>query len=319
MARYILKRLLMLLVVVIGVVFIVFSILHLSPIDPIRTILGDSAPEAQVQAMREQMGLNDPFFVQFFNYIKNVLHGDFGVSYVNMQPVKDDLARRLPITMTMAIFSTVLSVFVGVPLGVFAALRQNTIYDNISSIFCLIFVAMPEFWFALMLIIVFAVKFALLPASGWYGISYAILPVIALGMGNTASILRTTRSSMLEVIRQDYIRTAKAKGQKPGTIITKHALRNALIPVITVVGLQFGFSLGGSFVIETVFAIPGLGKYLVDGASVRNIPVVQGGVILIAVSLSIVNLLIDIIYSIVDPRLTFAKKKSSKRKGGAQA
>ena len=227
MLKYIARRLLELIFVILGVTLIVFTILHVSPIDPIRTILGDQAPESQVEAMREEMGLNDPFIKQFFDYINGVIHGDFGVSYVNRKPVGNELLHRLPITMCIAFFSTLIGALIGVPLGIMSALKQNSIYDTLSSIICLVFIGMPEFWFGLMLILFFSVKLGLLPASGWYGIQYAILPILACGLGNSASVLRNTRANMLEVIRQDYIRTARAKGQKESVIITKHALRNA--------------------------------------------------------------------------------------------
>ena len=239
MAKFIGKRLLMLLPVVLGVVFIVFTILRLSPTDPIRTVLGDMATEEAVQEMREEMGLNDPFFVQFYNYIKGIVTKfDFGVSYVNRHPVVDEIKDRFPITLELAILSTLLAGLIGIPLGIISAVHQYKLIDNISSVFALIFLAMPGFWFALILIIQFSLKWRLLPASGWYGVKYMILPILANGTGCIAGIMRTTRSNMLEVIRQDYIRTARAKGLKENTIIMKHALRNALIPVVTLMGLQ---------------------------------------------------------------------------------
>ena len=284
MAKFIGKRLLMLLPVVLGVVFIVFTILRLSPTDPIRTVLGDMATEEAVQEMREEMGLNDPFFVQFYNYIKGIV--------TKFDEIKD----RFPITLELAILSTLLAGLIGIPLGIISAVHQYKLIDNISSVFALIFLAMPGFWFALILIIQFSLKWRLLPASGWYGVKYMILPILANGTGCIAGIMRTTRSNMLEVIRQDYIRTARAKGLKENTIIMKHALRNALIPVVTLMGLQFGRQLSGVFVIETIFAIPGMGKMLVDACSLKNIPIVQGGVIFIAVIYGVINLLVDIIY-----------------------
>lgn len=315
MSRYISKRILMMIPVVLGVVLIVFTILRLSPNDPIRTVLGDMATQEEVDAMREEMGLNDPFFKQFFDYIKNIITKfDFGVSYVNRHPVVTEIKDRFPITLQLAIFSTLLAGLIGIPLGIISACHQYGFLDNISSVSALIFLAMPEFWMALMLIIIFSLNLKLLPASGWYGIKYMILPIIATGTGCVAGIMRTTRSNMLEVIRQDYIRTARAKGLKEGVIIFKHALRNALIPVITLMGLQFGKQLGGVFVIETIFAIPGLGKMLVDACSVKNIPVVQGGVIFIAIIYGFINLAIDIIYGFVDPRISSMYKRD--KKGG---
>ena len=304
MGRYMLKRLLMLIPVVLGVVLIVFTILRLSPNDPIRTALGDMASQQEVDAMREEMGLNDPFFVQFYNYIKNIVTKfDFGVSYVNRHSVVSEIKDRFPITVELAIFSTLLAGLIGIPFGVISAVKQYGLLDNVTSLFALIFLAMPEFWFALIMIIQFSLNWKVLPASGWYGPKYMILPILATGMGCIAGIMRTTRSNMLEVIRQDYIRTARAKGLSERVVILRHALRNALSPVVTLMGLQFGRQLGGVFVVETIFAIPGLGKMLVDACSLKNIPIVQGGVVFIAVIYGLVNLLVDIIYGLIDPRI----------------
>lgn len=310
MGKYILKRLIMMIPVILGVVFIVFTILRLSPNDPIRTVLGDMATQEEVDAMREEMGLNDPFIVQFYNYIKNiVVKFDFGVSYVNRHSVLDEIKDRFPITLQLAIFSTLLAALIGIPLGIISAVKQYGLIDNIATLFGLIFLAMPSFWLALMLIVWFSLKLGVLPASGWYGIKYMILPILATGTGCIAGIMRTTRSEMLEVIRQDYIRTARSKGLGEKVIIIKHALRNALIPVVTLIGLQFGRQLGGVFVIETIFAIPGIGKMLVDACSLKNIPIVQGGVVFIAVIYGFVNLLVDIIYGFIDPRISSIYKK----------
>jgi peptide/nickel transport system permease protein len=206
--------------------------------------------------------------------------------------------------MQLAIFSTLLAGMIGIPFGVISAVKQYSLLDNATSLFALIFLAMPEFWFALIIIIQFALKWKMFPASGWYGVEYMVLPIVATGMGCVAGIMRTTRSNMLEVIRQDYIRTARSKGLTETAVIIRHALPNALIPVITLMGLQFGRQLGGVFVIETIFAIPGLGKMLVDACSLKNIPVVQGGVIFIATVYGLINLLVDIIYGLIDPRIS---------------
>lgn len=310
MGKYILKRLMMMIPVIIGVVFIVFTILRLSPNDPIRTVLGDMASQEEVDAMREEMGLNDPFIVQFYNYIKDiVVKFDFGVSYVNRHEVLDEIKDRFPITLQLAILSTLLAALIGIPLGIISAVKQYGLIDNIATLFGLIFLAMPSFWLALMLIVFFSLNLGILPASGWYGFKYMILPILATGTGCIAGIMRTTRSEMLEVIRQDYIRTARSKGLGEKFVIIKHALRNALIPVVTLIGLQFGRQLGGVFVIETIFAIPGIGKMLVDACSLKNIPIVQGGVVFIAVIYGFVNLIVDIIYGFIDPRISSIYKK----------
>lgn len=313
MLKYIFKRLLMMIPVILGVVLVVFTILRLSPNDPIRTILGDMATQEEVDAMREEMGLNDPFFTQLYNYIKNIItKGDFGVSYLTRKPVTEEIFSRFPTTLSLAVMSTVLAALIGIPFGIISAIRQYSVFDNVITVFSLIFLAMPAFWMGLMLIIIFSLNLRWLPASGWYGPEYWILPVVTIGTGCVAGIMRTTRSNMLEVIRQDYIRTARAKGQKESKIITHHALRNAIIPVITLMGLQFGKQLGGSFIVETIFAIPGVGKLLVDASSVKNIPIVQGGVIFIAVIYSFINLAVDILYGFIDPRISSMYKVKRK-------
>ena len=249
MGRYLIRRLLMLIPVVFFVVLIVFVILRLSPNDPIRSILGDMATQEEVDAMRNEMGLNDPLPVQFYHYIKGIVTKfDFGVSYVNRHPVLSEIIDRFPISLELAIFSTLLAASIGIPLGLISACRQYSLLDMTASLLALIFLALPEFWFALMLIIVFSQRLHWFPPSGWYGVRYMVLPIIATGIGCVAGIMRTTRSNMLEVIRQDYIRTARAKGLKETTVICKHALKNALIPVITLMGMQFGRQLGGVFV-----------------------------------------------------------------------
>ena len=317
MGKYVLKRLLMLIPVILGVVLIVFTILRMSPNDPIRTILGDMASQAEVDAMREEVGLNDPFVVQFFNYVKNIVTKfDFGVSWVNGHDIVEEIGDRFSVTVQLAILSTLVAGLVGIPLGIICAVKQYSLLDNFCMVIALIFLAIPGFWMALMLIVQFALKWRLFPPSGFYGIEYRVLPVLSEGLSCVAGILRTTRSNMLEVIRQDYIRTARAKGLSESTVIIKHALRNALIPVVTLMGMQFGKMLGGVFVLETVFAIPGLGKMLVDACSIKNIPVVQGGVIFIAVIYGVVNLAVDLVYGMVDPRIFAAFKKSGGKKSG---
>jgi len=311
MLTYILRRLLMMLPVVVGVVFIVFAILQLTPTDPIRTVLGDMATQEEVDMMREEMGLNDPFFTQFYNYVKNIVtKGDFGVSYINRKPVTSEIISRFPTTLSLALMSILLAAAIGIPSGIISATRQYSLFDNGVTLFSLISLAMPSFWLGLMLIIIFSLNLRLLPASGFYGPQYWIMPVITIGTGCAAGIMRTTRSSMLEVIRQDYIRTARAKGQKESIVIRRHALGNAIIPVITIMGLQFGRQLGGAVLVETIFAIPGLGKLLVDATATKDIPVIQG--------FSFINLFVDILYGFIDPRIsTMYRMKKAKKVGAA--
>ena len=307
MAKFIGKRLLMLLPVVLGVVFIVFTILRLSPTDPIRTVLGDMATEEAVQEMREEMGLNDPFFVQFYNYIKGIVTKfDFGVSYVNRHPVVDEIKDRFPITLELAILSTLLAGLIGIPLGIISAVHQYKLIDNISSVFALIFLAMPGFWFALILIIQFSLKWRLLPASGWYGVKYMILPILANGTGCIAGIMRTTRSNMLEVIRQDYIRTARAKGLSEHKVIYHHAFRNTLIPLVTFIGGSLPGLFAGALITETLFAIPGIGFISYNAMVAGDIPFSMFYMTFLAILTLLGNLISDILYAVVDPRVRIA-------------
>ena len=304
MHKFILKRLLMLIPVIIGVVIIIFTMLYITPGDPAVLFLGEAASPEALEDMREQMGLNDPFLVRLGNYVIDLVQFDLGVSYVSRRPVATEIADRFPTTLLLAFWGTLLAVVIGVPLGIISATKQYSVFDNAATVVGLLGVSIPNFWLGLMLIIFFALPpLSLLPPSGidsWQG---WIMPVITLGTGNVALTMRITRSSMLEVIRQDYIRTAWAKGQKESVIIWKHALRNALIPVVTAVGLDFGILLGGAILTETIFAVPGLGRYMVSSISARDFPIIQGGVLFLAIVFSLVNLLVDILYAYIDPRV----------------
>lgn len=321
MIKYILKRLLVMIPVLLGVIFIVFCLIEITPGDPVRLMLGDSAREEDVIAMREELGLDDPFLVKFGRYVGDiVLHGDFGDSYETGSPVMSEILVRFPMTLRLAVLSALVAVVVGVVCGIISATRQYSIFDNMATAVSLFGVSMPNFWQGLMLVLIFSVILGWLPASGSYGWQYWILPAITLGTSSAASIMRTTRSSMLEVVRQDYIRTARAKGQSEGVVVMRHALKNAMIPVITVIGLQFGNLLGGSVLIESVFALPGIGKYMIDAIKMRDFPVVQGSVLFLAITFSFVNLAVDIIYSYIDPRIKSqykAANKPKKEKGAA--
>ncbi len=315
MLRYAVKRILFTVPVLIGVTFIIFTMMYFTPGDPARMILGDTATEAEVEELREEMGLNDPFLVRYGNYMWDLCHGDMGSSYVTGLPVTEEILARLPITARLAVLSCIFSVLIGVPVGVISAVKQYSALDNITMVMALLGITIPSFWLAMMLVMVFSVNLGWLPASGLYGWKYYILPMVSISAVSIATFTRMTRSSMLEVIRQDYIRTARAKGQTEQKIITKHALKNALIPIITVIGIQFASGLSGAVVNEQIFAIPGLGKMMVDAIKARNYPVVQGGVLLIAVMFSILNLVIDLMYAFVDPRIKsqYARKKGKSR------
>jgi len=303
MAGFILKRLLMMILVMMGVVLLVFSMIYFSPGKPEDYILGDMATDADKQAFRVENGLDKPFIIQYFIYLKNMTMGNLGISYTTRRPAIDEILERFTVTFKISLLSIVFSIVVGIGTGVVSAVRQYSIWDNISRILAIAGMSMPNFWLGLMLILLFSVVLGWLPASGISTWKHWILPSITVGSASTAAIMRMTRSSMLEAIRQDYIRTAKAKGQKNWVIIFVHAFRNAVIPVITIIGINFGFLLGGAAVVETVFAIPGLGKLIVDGIKVKNAPVVQGGIVFAAVVMSFINLIVDVLYAYVDPRI----------------
>lgn len=314
MYKYVLKRILMMVPVLLGVLTIVFVMNQITPGDPARMLAGgEEAQEEDIERVREELGLNKPVYIQYINYVKGIItQGDLGVSYATKRPVAVEVSERLPTTALLALLSVTLSVSIGIPVGILSATRQYSLADNISMSVALIGVSMPSFWQGLMNILIFAIYLKVLPASGFYGWQYWILPAFTIGTSSAAIITRMTRSSMLEVIRQDYIRTARAKGQTERKVIINHALKNALIPIITVIGIQFGGLLGGAVMTETVFAIPGLGKFMVDCIKSRNYPAVQGGVLILAVIFSFVNLIVDILYAYADPRIKSMYKSSEK-------
>lgn len=303
MVRFVVKRLLMMILVIMGVVLLVFSMMYFSPGKPEDYILGDMATAEDKQAFRQENGLDRPFVVQYFIYLKNIAKGNLGVSYTTKRPVTDEILERFSITFKISVLSMAFSIIVGIGTGVVSAVRQYSMWDNISRVLAIAGMSMPNFWLGLMLILLFSVVLGWLPPSGISTWKHWILPAVTVGSASTASIMRMTRSSMLEAIRQDYIRTAKAKGQKPWVIIFVHAFRNAVIPVMTIIGINFGLLLGGAAVVEIVFAIPGLGKLIVDGIKVKNAPVVQGGIVFTAIVMSFINLIVDVLYAYVDPRI----------------
>ncbi len=319
MGKYTLKRILLMIPVLLGVVILVFTLMQLSPGDPAEVILGSTATAEQINNLRDEMGLNDPYIVQLGRYMSDVfLHFDFGTSYISNVSISAELISRFPKTLIFAVSGMVLSLVIGIPLGVTAAVHQNSIIDYGSMALALIGTSLPGFWFALVLILVFSNKLGLLPAYGIGGIQYWILPIISTALAGVTTMARQMRSGMLEVINSDYITMAKAKGVKKRSVIYKHALPNALIPVITVASMSFGTSLGGTLIAETIFAIPGVGVYIVNAVNNRDYPVVQGGVVLLAITFSIIMLVCDLLIAQVDPRvkaqITGGKKKRSEKK-----
>lgn len=303
MLMFIFRRILQLIPVLFGVVFVVFLIMQMVPGDPALLIAGEGASKETVQQIRHQLGLDKPFIMQYFSYIGNILQGDFGVSIRSNRPVLDEVLIRLPITIELALCSIVITVVFGMIAGIISATKQYSWTDVSIMIIALLGVSLPSFWFGLMLIFYFSVQIQIFPVSGWGTWMHMVLPALTLGASGAAIVARMTRSSMLDVIRQDYIRTARAKGVKERVVIYKHALRNALIPVITVVGLQFGALLGGTVLVESVFAINGLGRLIVDAIRMRDLPMLQGGVLIASVIFVLVNLIVDILYRHFNKRI----------------
>lgn len=303
MIWFITKRLMQTIPVIFGVTIVVFVIMQLVPGDPAVLLAGEGATKETIEALREQLGLHQPLYVQYFDYISNLLRGDMGFSLKNNQPVLQEIMTRLPITLELAIFSTLITIVLGMLAGIISAIKPYSILDTVVMVVALLGISLPSFWFGLMLMYSFSVKLHIFPVAGWDSMLHVVLPAFTLGAGGAAIVARMTRSSMLEVIRQDYIRTARAKGVKERVIIYKHALRNALIPVITVVGLQFGALLGGTVLVESIFAINGLGRMIVDAIRMRDLPVVQGGVLVASLVFVVVNLIVDILYRLFNKRI----------------
>lgn len=304
MFQYIVKRILWLFPILLGVSFIVFTIMYLSPGDPVTMVLGEGATPEQYEAMRVQMGLDRSFIEQFFHYIKNVVvEFDLGRSYVSGRVVMDEILVRLPNTIKLSVWSVLFASLIGIPLGVISASRPYSKVDNFVMFLSLVGVSMPTFWQALLLIILFTSTLGWLPASGFDTWQQMIMPVFALASSSIGTIARITRSSLMDVLDQDYIRTAKAKGVNGSKVTFHHALRNALIPVVTVIGLQFGALLGGAVLTETVFSINGIGTLMVNAIRTRDTMIVQGGVLFIAFIFTMVNLCVDILYAYIDPRI----------------
>ncbi|MEG0854586.1 MAG: ABC transporter permease [Angelakisella sp.] len=304
MYRYIIKRLLMLIPVLICVSFAIYFIMDLAPGDPAYIIAGDHADEATVIKIREEYGFNKPLIVRYVDYMGGLIRGDLGVSYVSKKDVWDTYCQRFPATAKLAVAAIICATVISLVLGVYSAVNQNTWKDNVSVVLALLGLSMPQFWLGLLLIIAFSLHLGWFPSGGDLGtLNSLILPAITIGTNNAALMTRTTRSSMLDVIRQDYLCTARAKGVTEKKVILKHAFRNALIPIITIAGVQFAYIMGGAVLVETVFAWPGIGRLTVDSINMRDIPMVTGCVVITTMIVCMVQLIVDIIYAYVDPRI----------------
>lgn len=310
MGKFIAKRLLAMIPVLIGITFIIYTILALTPGDPAVAILGETATQEQIEELREEMGLNDFFVIRYFKYIFNAVRGDFGTSYRTGLSVVSELMARLPYTFILAFFGVGLATIIGVPIGIVSAVKQYTLTDNVVTAVAMIMCSVPPFWLSLMLMMLFSLKLGWFPSIGVDSWRNFVIPIVAMAIGNMATMIRMTRSMMLEVIREDYIRTARAKGASERTIILKHALRNSILPVVTQVGISFGFQLGGAMVCETVFSIPGLGNMIITAVRQKDIPMVMGAIIFVAAAISLVNLLMDVVYVWIDPRLKTSKQSA---------
>ncbi|EHI97328.1 ABC-type transporter, integral membrane subunit [Clostridium sp. DL-VIII] len=334
MFKYFIKRLILLIPVVIGVSILVFLIMHVFSTDPTSIILGQHASQEQIEALRQQLGLNAPLYIQYLKFIGGIFTGNFGTSLITKSSVATEIFSRFPATIELAILSIIVASIVGITLGVISAVKQNSILDYLCMGTSLVGVSMPIFWLGLILIVVFSVGLGILPVSGRATIGleptkitglylldslitgdmtafvdsleHLILPVIALSSYSTAIIARMTRSTMLEVLGQDYIRTARSKGLAEKIVVKGHGLRNALIPVSTVIGLQLGSLLGGAVLTETVFSWPGIGSYTIDAILKSDYPVVQGSVMIMAIIFVLVNLLVDLLYAFIDPRIKYS-------------
>lgn len=307
MTAFLIRRTLATIPVLLGVLFLVFMMLHLVPGDPVKIMLSQfQTNPQQIARLRSQLHLNKPLPEQFGIYLWDAVHGNLGYSIADQRPVSTDIAQNLPSTLELAVAGMLIAAFVGVTLGILAAVKQNSWADIGSMFFAMLGVSMPSFWLGLLLILAFSLRVHWFPATGGEGFRSIVLPALTLGLGASAIIARLTRSSMLEVLHQDYVRTARAKGVREIAVIVRHTFRNALIPVITIFGLQFGQVLAGTVVIETVFSRPGIGSLIVNAIMNKDYPLVQGIVLVIALSYVIVNLLVDLTYIVLDPRIRYS-------------
>ena len=303
MIRYILKRLVLMIPTILLTSLLIFWAMSLTGGDPVMTILPENATLEQQDALREEMGLNDPFFVRYFRYVGGIVTGDMGESYVTKLDVFKTFMGRLPMTLALGGTAVIISVLISIPLGIWTALNQNTWKDTAGMVFALFGVSMPNFWLGLMLVLLFSLTLGWFPSGGSGGIRFLVLPALTVGLGLAALITRTTRSSMLDVLRQDYMTTAKAKGASRRRVIYRHGLRNAMIPIVTAIGMQFSLVMTGSALAEKVFSWPGIGLLVADSITKRDIPMVTGAIILCCILMALINLLVDIIYAYCDPRI----------------
>lgn len=303
MAKYIVRRILSIIPTVLIIVFAIFFILDLTPGTPGRVILGVTATEEQVKNLDEALGYNRPVVVRYFDYLFNAVQGDFGDSYVSQQPVFDILAPKFPTTLKLALLAVGFSALIGIPLGIISALKPNSIPDNILTTMALFFASVPSFWLGLMFMLVFSLMLGLLPSSGVGTWKHFIMPVVTLVLPSAAYLSRLTRSTMIDAVNQDYIRTAKSKGATTPRVMFLHALKNAMMPVVTQLGMSFASLLGGALITEMVFGLPGFGSAIVNAIKTKDIPIVMGGIIFLSITFILIMLVVDLLYAFIDPRV----------------
>ena len=312
MSRYVFKRIFMLIPTLLVVIFVVYFIMDLTPSDPGTLILGEKASKDAIAQLNEELGYNDPFLLRYIRYVWDALHGDLGNSWSDGRSVIEKIAARFPTTVTLALGAIVIGVCVGIPLGVISAVKQYSFVDFTGTTLAMMLASFPGFWIGMLLILLFSLQLKLLPSFGATSFKHFILPWITTSCTFTASQLRMTRTSMLEAIRMDYIRTARSKGQTENIVITRHALKNALLPVVTLIGIEFGALLGGTVTVETVFSIPGVGSLIIEAIRMKDVPMVVGATVTLATCFTLLMLLVDILYAFIDPRIKAMYLRSTK-------
>ena len=308
MLKYTVKRILLMIPVIIGITFLVHFILMVSPGDPAVMIVGPEASMEDIQAKRVEMGLDQPQLVQYLRYMWNALHGDFGTSWFQSFDVMTEFSHRLPYTLRLGFISIIWAIVLGIPLGVISAVRHNGPVDYTLTVLSLLLVSAPAFWLGMMYQVFFSLNLRWLPASGAATWRHYVLPALSLGGGVFATNCRTTRTWLLDILRSDFVRTARAKGNTEATVVFKHALRNSLLPVITQIGVNFSIIMGGSVITETVYAFPGIGSYVINAVKAKDVPIVMGSILVVAVIVGLTNLVVDLLYAVVDPRVQYGGK-----------
>lgn len=314
MLRFVAKRILVIIPTLLGIVFIVFGIMALTPGDPAKVILGEKATPEAIEKLNKEMGLDKPFLVRYANYVLDLLRGDMGKSYRSGREVSKEILSRLPTTIRLTIGAIMVAVCLGIPLGILSAVKQYSFFDIAGTMTAMMAASIPAFWLALLFVLLFSLKLGWLPSNGSDTFKHFILPSLSLAIPTAASLLRLTRTQMLETIRQDYIRTARAKGQVERKITFRHALKNALLPVVTVVGMEFGFLLGGAVICEQVYSINGLGTLIIDAIRMKDVPQVTGSALFLAFFFMLVMLVVDILYAYIDPRIRARYQAKQKKR-----